>query len=54
MPTKVVSLPPAASATATWLACARASGDVRAPSRMGWVGEAADIRSSEALGPDLW
>ena len=28
--------------------------DIRAPSRMGRIGEAADIRSSEALGPDLW
>ena len=35
---KVVSLPPAASAVATWLACARASADLRAPSRMAGSG----------------
>jgi hypothetical protein len=47
-------MPPAASAVATWLACARASADLRAPSRMGGIKGAAGIRSNEALGPDLW
>ncbi len=47
-------MPSAASAVATWPACARASADLRAPSRMGRLRGALAIRSNEALGPDLW
>ena len=36
------------------VAWARASADVRAPSRIGRVRGGADIRSNKALGADLW
>ena len=47
-------MPPLPNAVATWLACARASADVRAPSLIGRVKWSVVIRSDAALGPDLW
>jgi hypothetical protein len=53
MPTNVVTMPPAASAVATWLACATASGDLRAPNLIGRAHGTVCVTASEAFGSDL-